>query len=496
MTGQLLSSDLARRTHHRLTPDLRRVVATLFVPGEETRHGTSRAGAVMARVVGLDESEVAGLVQAVTDDFGGRHHDLRDILLRHFEIVTQEIPVDGELTVDRRTLVGAYFTHEYSPEGAALFNPSMVLHPDQSDLDPGQLRFVMSVRCVGEGHLSSIGFRTGVLGPGPSVIVDEPEQLLVMGTSRPGPYRLSNFLSRLADLGVERQTAQLLLGGLAETFTPDELTAALTGVHEHSLHREQVQVAIEHVHQVAFASYHIEFPETTGLTSRLLWPSAPAERNGMEDARFVRVEEDDGSTTYLAPYTAYDGARISSHLLSTDDFRRFRVAPMSGRAARNKGLAIFPRRIHGRYAALSRWDRENLSLAYSDDGQVWEESTILQTPQSGWDLIQVGNGGSPVELAQGWLVLTHGVGPMRSYALGASLLDLADPSVVLARLPVPLMTPQADERDGYVPNVVYTCGAVLHGRCLTIPYGISDAAISFAQVDVDELLSRMVTEPR
>jgi predicted GH43/DUF377 family glycosyl hydrolase len=494
--GYLMSSDLATRTDHRLVPDPRRVVAKLFVPGEETRRGTSRAGAVMARIIALDEQEVSALVQAVAADFADRHRNLRSILLRHFDIVTREIRVDEELTIDHRALIGAYFTHEYSPEGAALFNPSMVAHPDQSGLHSGQLRFVMSVRCVGEGHLSSIGFRTGVLGPGACVVVDDPDPLLVVGTSQPGAYGLSQFLSRLADLGVDQHDANLLLGGLAETFTSHELNAALGTVHEHSLHRERVQAAIEQVHQVAFASYDIEFSEATALSSRLLWPSAPAECNGMEDARLVRVQEDDGSTAYLAPYTAYDGTRIASHLLSTEDFRRFRVAPMSGQAANSKGLAIFPRRIQGRYAALSRWDRENLSLAYSNDGHIWEESTILQIPEYGWDLIQVGNGGSPIELPQGWLVLTHGVGPMREYALGAMLLGLADPSVVLARLPGPLMTPTADERDGYVPNVVYTCGALLNDGCLTIPYGISDRAIGFAQVDVDELLSRMIPKPQ
>jgi predicted GH43/DUF377 family glycosyl hydrolase len=494
--GYFMSSDLATRTNHRLVPDVSRVVAKLFIPGEETRRGTSRAGAVMARILALDEAEVCALVQAVVADFGDRHRDLTSIQLGHFDIVTREIRVDEELTVERRILIGACFTHEYSPEGAALFNPSMVAHPDQSGLRPGELRFVMSVRCVGEGHLSSIGFRTGVLGPDRSVVVDVPEPFLAIGTSQPGAYRLRPFLSRLTDLGVDEHTVQVLLGGLADTFTPDELNAAIAEVHEHTLHRERVQVAIEQVHQVAFATYDIEFPEDTALSGRLLWPSAPVERNGMEDARLVRLQEDDGSVTYLAPYTAYDGARIASHLLSTEDFRRFRVAPMSGQAARSKGLAIFPRRIQGRYAALSRWDRENLCMAYSDDGIIWEDSTILQTPEYGWDLIQVGNGGSPIELPRGWLVLTHGVGPMRQYALGAMLLDLADPAIVLARLPGPLLTPRADERDGYVPNVVYTCGALLHAGCLTIPYGISDGAIGFAQVDVDELVSRMTPEPR
>jgi predicted GH43/DUF377 family glycosyl hydrolase len=450
----------------------------------------------MARLLALDEAEVSDLAKSVMVGFGDRHHDLAGILSRHFDVVAQEMSVTERLTPDRRIVIGAYFTHEYSAEAAALFNPSMAAHPDQSGLASGQLRFVMTVRCVGEGHISSIGFRTGVLGRGESLVVDEPEPMLVMGTSSAGSYRLRLFLSRLADLGVDQENAQLLLGGLAEVFTADELSDALTKVHEHSLHREGVKLAIEHVHQIAFASYDIDFPTATGLTSRLLWPTAPTERNGMEDARLVRFTDDDGSTTYYAPYTAYDGVKVSQQLLATDDFRRFRVAPMAGQAAQNKGLALFPRRIRGRYVALSRWDRENLWLAFSDEGQVWDDFTLLHAPERGWELIQVGNAGSPIELPQGWLVLTHGVGPMRQYALGAMLLGLDDPSVTLAALPEPLLTPLADERDGYVPNVVYTCGALLHDGVLTIPYGISDGAIGFAQVDIDELLSRMVFEPR
>jgi predicted GH43/DUF377 family glycosyl hydrolase len=491
-----LSEDLVLRTAHRLNPDVHRVIAKLFVPGEETRLGNSRAHAVMARILALDEAEVADLAANVLARYGARHHDLAAILSSHVDIITHELQVAEPLTADRRTVVGAYFTHEYSPEAAALFNPSMAAHPDQSGLAAGQLRFVMTVRCVGEGHISAIGFRTGVIGPGTDLVVDEPDPLLATGASHPAPHRRRLFHGRLADLGVDPDTAQLLLGGLAETFTTDEINDALAGMHEHHLYRESVQLAVEQVRRIAHASYDIEFPTSTGLTSRLLWPTAPAERNGMEDARLVRFGDDAPGTTYLAPYTAYDGARVSMHLLATDDFRKFRVTPMAGQAAQNKGMALFPRRIGGRYAALSRWDRENLSVAYSDDCAIWEDSTILLAPQQGWDLIQVGNGGSPIELPEGWLVLTHGAGPMRAYALGAILLSLADPTEVIARLPIPLLTPTAEERDGYVPNVVYTCGALLHDGVLTIPYGISDGAIGFAQVEVDKLLAQMVAQPR
>ena len=491
-----MSEDLVLRTAHRLNPNVRRVIAKLFVPGEETRLGNSRAQAVMARILALDEAEVADLAADVVVRYGTRHHDLAAILSRHFDVMAHETQVTEHLTADRRTLIGAYFTHEYSPEAAALFNPSMAAHPDQSGLAAGQLRFVMTVRCVGEGHISAIGFRTGVLGPGADLVVDEPEPLLVTGASHPASHGRRLFLDRLADLGVDHDNAQMLMGGLAETFTTDELNEALAGMHEHHLHRDSVQKAIEQARQIAYANYDIKFPTLTGLTSRLLWPTAPAERNGMEDARLVRFDIDGGGSTYLAPYTAYDGARVSMHLLATDDFVEFRVTPMAGPAAQNKGLALFPRRIGGRYAALSRWDRENLSVAYSDDCGIWEDSTMLLAPQQGWDLIQVGNGGSPIELPEGWLVLTHGVGPMRAYALGAILLSAADPTEVLARLPIPLLTATAGERDGYVPNVLYTCGALLHDGILTIPYGISDGAIGFAQVEVDKLLALMVPEPR
>ncbi len=479
-----------------LKPDSARVIAKLFVPGEETPHGRSRATAVVSRILAMDEAEVVRLADGIIADFQGRHRDLAATLAANFDFIAREIPLTQEFTAHRRTLIGACFTHEFSPEAAALFNPSMAPHPDQSCLAPGQLRYVMSVRCVGEGHISSIGFRTGVLGPGRGLEVDEPGPLLVPGVPGRAPYQLRLFLSSLADLGDDIEVARLLLGGLPETFTADQLADALAGVHRHSLNRARVQHTIEHIHQVASSSYHVAFPPTTTLSERLLWPTEAAESHGMEDARLVRFEDEPTGPLYYATYTAYDGTNVRTHMLASADLQEFQVSPMAGRGARNKGLALFPRRIHGRYVALSRWDRENLAIVDSDDCRIWDAPKKLYAPTAGWEIIQVGNNGSPMETPQGWLVLTHGVGPMRVYGLGALLLDLDDPSLVLASLPHPLLTPAGDERNGYVPNVVYSCGAILHDGVVTIPYGISDGAIGFAQVELSDVLAAMVSNPR
>jgi predicted GH43/DUF377 family glycosyl hydrolase len=489
-----MAADLAVRTKFRLNPDARRVIARLFVPGEETPHGRSREHAVLSRILDLDDADVTSLVSSLLADYCDRHHDLGATLAAHFDVIANDLPESPRISRERQTLIGAYFTHEYSTESAALFNPSMAPHPDQSHLSEGQLRFIMTVRCVGEGHISSIGFRTGVVGPGSDFAIDEPEPRLRLGASRPGTLlRRRLFLSKLAEHPDLRDEGHALVSAMNETFTPSEFSDALGRLREHTLNRDRVQRAIEFVHHVAMSTYDLEFPSDSELTERLLWPVAPAESHGMEDARLVRFDEG-GAATYYATYTAYDGASVCTHLLATKDFLNFHVSPMAGRAAQNKGLALFPRHIGGRYFALSRWDRENLALVDSDDCRIWEQPTLLRAPRQGWELIQIGNGGSPIETPQGWLVLTHGVGPMRSYALGAMLLDLDDPSVVLASLPHPLLSPNSAERDGYVPNVVYTCGALLHAGVLTIPYGISDGAIGFAQVAMSDLLSQMTSD--
>jgi predicted GH43/DUF377 family glycosyl hydrolase len=486
-----MAVDLVVRTAHRLRPDPGRVITKLFVPGEETPRGRSRASAVIGRIMALDEAEVAALADAVIADFRGRHRDLTGTFSRNFAVVAHDIPGPRRLSAERRMLIGACFTHEYAPEGAALFNPSMAAHPDQSGLAEGQLRFVMTVRCVGEGHLSSIGFRTGVVGSGNALTVDEPGPRLALGAIRRAVYQRSLLLRRLADYG-EGDGASTVLGGLPEAFTADQLSDAINGIHEHTLNRERMQQTIDYLYEAAAATYDVEFPVDSDLSERLLWPNASVESHGMEDARLVRFSDDGAPATYYATYTAYDGARVASHLFATKDFRQFHVSPMAGQGAQNKGFALFPRRIGGRFFALSRWDRENTAIVDSDNCRIWDGPRTLHVPGGGRDLIQVGNCGPPIETPAGWLVLTHSVGPMRTYALGAILLDLADPSVLLATLPQPLLTPSAGERDGYVPNVVYSCGSLLHNDVLTIPYGISDAEIGFAQVNLPELLRRMV----
>jgi predicted GH43/DUF377 family glycosyl hydrolase len=484
--------ELAHLVGPHLDPDPGRVIAQLFVPGEEQPGSRSRANGVVARVLALSEDEVTELAASVVSEFRGRHRDLMAAFSDNFAVVDKDRVGRRRLSAERRMLIGACFTKEFAPEGAALFNPSMVAHPDQSDLDDGEVRFLMSVRCLGEGHVSSIGFRTGIVGPDSTLDLDDSSPLLGVGNHRGAAYfQRGAFLARVADLSAGDGDAEALIRGLPETFTHEQLADQLTATHEHTRHRQRGQRAVEIIGQVAAATYDVEFPADTSVSERLLWPSAPVESHGMEDARLVRFVDDGGVVTYYGTYTAYNGTDITLQLLATQDFRQFHLSPMAGRVAQNKGMALFPRLINGRYAVLSRWDRESTSIGYSDDLRIWTDSKPLQVPLYGWEVIQVGNCGPPIETSQGWLVLTHGVGPMRVYGIGAILLDLDDPTVVRARLRRPLLTATAAGRDGYVPNVVYSCGALLHGHVLTIPYGIGDRSIGFAQADLTELLGHM-----
>ncbi len=482
--------DLAQRTEHRIDPDPRRVIVQLFVPGEEQPGSRSRAAGVLARILALSDGDVAELSRQVLDGFRGRHRDLMRAFSENFAVVDADRVGGRRMSAERRMLIGAFFTKEYTPEAGGIFNPSMVALPEQPAQPADEVRFLLAVRCVGEGNLSSIGFRTGIVGPGSSLRIDEAAPTLETGTHRRAAFGQRDvFLARLADLGTE--DARAFLMPLPETFTIEQLSERLDAIHEHTLHRQRGQHAIEAVSAVATSSYDVEFPPETAVSERLLWPHAVVESHGMEDARLVRFVEDDGEVTYYATYTAYDGATVTPQLFATKDFRQFHVSPVTGRAAQNKGLALFPRRVNGQFAALSRHDRETTSIAFSDDPRIWPHSEPLHAPRRGWEAVQVGNCGPPIETDAGWLVLTHGVGPMRIYSIGAMLLDAADPSIVLASLPRPLLRPSAGERDGSVPNVVYSCGALLHEGVVTIPYGISDHSIGFAQVYLSELLGHM-----
>jgi predicted GH43/DUF377 family glycosyl hydrolase len=483
--------DIVSRGTLRLRPDARRAITVLFVPGEEMYGGDSRAPSVVERILAMDDDDVTATLADVRGRFAHRHRDLEAIWSEHFRLATHRLARVGDVPLERELLIGSYFTREVSLEGAALFNPSMVAHPDQSGLAPGETRYVMSLRAVGEGHISSIEFRTGTAGPAGAVRLDAPGNFPECGRYSPGPYSRQLFHAKLAEQGCDNQAAAQVLDHLGPIFEPAELDSALEALHPDLLSRVTVREALLGIRRVAANNYTVEFPQRAQIAERVLWPHGPAELQGMEDARFVRFVDDDGTVTYFATYTAFDQVHIAPHLLKTTDFVTFAVTQLSGPSATNKGMALFPRKIGGRYMALSRWDRENLAVTTSDDLSEWAGSTTLQLDPGPWELVQVGNCGSPIETPEGWIVLTHGVGPMRTYGIGAILLDLDDPGRVIGRLPRPLLEPNEGEREGYVPNVVYSCGALVHGEELVVPYGFSDSAVGFARVDIVELLNAL-----
>ena len=463
---------LVRRTSHVLRPDATRVVSTPFLPGEEIHGaGVSRRAAVLGRLLALTDAEVDSALIDVLTSFSTRHDDLVGMLDARFALVEGHIQDSTLLSLERRRLIGACMSQEYAIESAALFNPSMVAHPDQGGLPAGSVRFVMSVRGVGEGHVSCVELRTGVVDVVGELTFDD------VGATTSVPRRLEtvhareDLLRQNDELGGDRDGADALLRSLPATFPSEAVQGS------------------PRLEWLAACTYGVVFPADSAVHSRVLLPGSPAERNGIEDLRLVEVEATDGRRSYLGTYTAFDGEAVAPHLLATDDFRSFRMTRLTGPGAKNKGMALFPRRVGGRYLALSRWDRENNSLAASTDLQHWDDLGTLTAPVHPWEIIQAGNCGSPLETPAGWLVLTHGVGPMRQYGIGAMLLDLDDPRRVLGSLSEPLLSPAPDERDGYVPNVVYSCGALRHGSTLVLPYGCSDATVRVALVDVPQLLA-------
>jgi predicted GH43/DUF377 family glycosyl hydrolase len=487
-----MTAPAVERTSQRLRADPARVITRLFVPGKEGfEQQESRAGAVLARILALDEDEVLASLDDVITRFDGRHRKLACTFRRHALELADRLGPGEQLSEPRMLLLGATFTSEYAIEAAALCNPSIVAHPDQAGTAPGTLRFVLSVRGIGEGHRSSIGFRTGVIDATGRPEVDHPAALATVGETAPALLDAAVFHAELARLEDDGEAADLVFGALGERFTRSDLDAQLSNLENHLSTRGRAQQTIAEIRAIAQRTYAIEFPHGIPLTERVLWPAMPAEETGMEDARFVRFVDDGGSVTSYASYTAYSGSRISQQLLATKDFRSFTSMPMVGPAAANKGLALFPRRIGGRYVALSRADRESNAIAYSDCPYVWTDAQACQLPRESWEVLQLGNCGSPIETDAGWLVLTHGVGPMRTYWIGAILLDLDDPARIIGRLREPLLSPSADEQNGYVPNVVYSCGALVHADTLVLPYGIGDSAIGFATVAMPELMAAL-----
>lgn len=492
MTPNSTPSGLVTRSPLRLAPDPARVITQLFVPGQEGfERQESRAGVVLARILALSESDVVAALEDVITRFTGRHRDLAGLFRRHADELADRLNPDTEISEDRMVLLGAAFTSEYAIEGAALCNPSIVLSPDQAGMSCGSAQFIMSVRGIGEGHRSSIGFRTGVISEAGQPRLDGCAPFTAVGGAVPELLDAEAFRVELARLGDTGEAAAYVLDALGDNFTRADLERRLAMLQTHLSTRGRAQETIEEIQSIAERTYRIEFPSQTAISERVLFPSMQAEMGGMEDARFVRFTDNDGSVTFYATYTAYSGTHISQQLIETRDFQSFVSRPMVGQAAANKGLALFPRRIGGRFAALSRSDRESNTIAYSDRPFIWTSAAPCQQPVEAWEVLQLGNCGSPMETEAGWLVLTHGVGPMRTYRLGAILLDHTDPTKVIGRLREPLLSPAADEQNGYVPNVVYSCGALIHADTLVLPYGISDSSIGFATVPLPELLAAL-----
>jgi predicted GH43/DUF377 family glycosyl hydrolase len=483
---------LVTRSPQRLAADRSRVVTRLFVPGQEGfERQDSRAGAVLARILALDEDEVRASLDDVVTRFDGRHRDLVGTFRRHAREVADRLDPARDLSESRMLLLGAVFTNEYAIEGAAFCNPSMVAHPDQTGTPLGGLRFVMSVRGIGEGHRSSIGFRTGIVDGAGDVTIDDPAPFATVGAVVPTLLDGAVMRRELGRLHYAGEAADYVLDALGDRFTRADLDEQLDKLQTHRRTRGHAAETISQIRTIAERTYGIEFADDSLLSERVLYPAMSAEAAGMEDARFVRFVDDDGSVTFYASYTAYSGSHISQQLLETEDFRFFTSTPMVGPAAADKGLALFPRRIRGRFAAMCRSDRESNSIAYSDHPFEWTDSVRCQRPVRAWEALQLGNCGPPIETEAGWLVLTHGVGPMRTYRIGAMLLDLEDPTRILGQLRQPLLSPAADEQDGYVPNVVYSCGALVYGGTFVLPYGIGDAAIGVATAPLGELLSAL-----
>uniref|UniRef100_UPI003783B4C2 glycoside hydrolase family 130 protein n=1 Tax=Prosthecobacter sp. TaxID=1965333 RepID=UPI003783B4C2 len=448
---------------------------------------------ILTRALALSEAEADTQLQAILAEFESRHFDIELHLLAHYEKVRSHIAPQATLSRVRQLLIGALFSGEYALESAALFNPSIVPHPDQSSVPEGGLRFIMSLRATGEGHISSIEFRTGVITSDGTISVEPVSRLVALPEVVPNPtYKKSRFITKLQEMGFVGGPATAVMDPLKDAFTLSELDESMRQVRRESkpVGRE-LRRALECFRWLADSNYEINFSSKLAMSERIIFPVSPNETNGIEDARFVRFIDDDGSAMYCATYTAYNGRAILPQFIETQDFLHFRVLTLNGSAVQNKGMALFPRRVNGRYAMLSRQDDENLFIMFSDNLHHWSNPHVILRPSAMWESVKIGNCGSPIETEAGWLVITHGVGPMRKYCIGAVLLDLNDPTKVIGRLRDPLLCPEGNEREGYVPNVVYSCGSMLHGRELILPYAMSDKASAIASMSVDELLEAL-----
>lgn len=476
----------------RVNPDPKRVIARFFF------NGNDRAKEVIERVMELTEEEAFGIISPLLQEYSKRHRNITRVLNRHcakLKNLFEELNIDYDsLTVYLKLLIGSYFTHEYSIESAAFFNPSIIEDPDQTELEDGERRVIISFRAVGEGHISSITFRRALIDRYNNITVipagsyiDEAEIV------RNAVYNKKLFFDKAVITQINIDVLNEIEGKLDHHFEYANLRRIL--IDSQRLQEDDVKkLEYDKILWLADSYYEIVFSMDTDISDRVIFPISEYERKGIEDARFVKFINDDDSSVYYATYTAYDGALIMPKLLQTNDFYNFRIMPLYGDGAQNKNLALFPRKINGKYVMISRIDGCNNYIMYSDKINIWEKPIRLQKPKFSWEFVQIGNCGSPIETEHGWIMITHGVGPMRKYVLSVSLLKLDDPAVEIGRLKEPLLVPNSEEREGYVPNVIYSCGSIIHNNKLIIPYGLSDYSTSFAEVEVDALIARLLSD--
>ncbi len=476
--------NITRRPEQFISDD-RRVITRLFLPGSD-----ARIVRIIDRVCGMSDEQVTADLADIMRDFETRHRHVDATFDRNARAALEHAHLIDDVSPSRLRLLGAYFTMEYSIESAALFNPSIVPHVDQSGVPEGAMRFIMSLRATGEGHISSIAFRTGVIGTAGDISFDLLSRFVAR--AKPdwnAPYVKKTFFLKLIEMGAYNDIVGELLDALPDEFSHVELDRIVRAMHSPDDASALFQETVENVLWLARSNYHLVFPPDCPISEVVVFPVTENESRGIEDARFVRFTDDDGSVTYYGSYTAYNGYRILPQLLQTDDFSRFRIITLNGSRVQNKGMALFPRRIKGEYKMIGRLDGENLFLMTSRNIRFWNEADILRGPEHPWEFVQIGNCGSPIETEHGWILLTHGVGPMRRYCIGVMLLDLEDPSRIIRCAEEPLLIPNEKEREGYVPNVVYSCGALLHNGNLIIPYAMADSATSIATISLDDLMA-------
>jgi predicted GH43/DUF377 family glycosyl hydrolase len=480
------------RKDTKFCPDPSRVIARFFDLSNE------RSRNIIRIVLAMSDSEVTIALSQVLRSYSRRHRNISMTFDSHYNKLSglfNELGIKpGKVSQSRRALIGSYFTIEYSIESAAFFNPSIIEDPDQSELGKNEKRVIFSFRATGEGHISSIVFRSAIIDKNDNLIIEPVGKMLAEAERiKRHIYTKKSFIKKLDEMSDfdNKVSSVFVLEKLGEKFTYGELKRAVEETrHKNNLSHKK-ELLIDQMMWLALSHYEIEFSLDSAISERVIFPISDTEKNGIEDARFVKFTNDDGEVIYYATYTAYDGNAILPKLLATKDFYHFKGMPIHGELAQNKGMALFPRKINGKYVMLCRIDGVNNYLAYSDNINIWREAKLIQKPKYPWELVQVGNCGSPVETPEGWLVITHGVGPMREYVIGASLYELDNPEKEIGRLNTPLIAPNNEEREGYVPNVLYSCGSIIHNGNLIIPYAMSDYASTYASVNLSELISEL-----